>query len=458
MNFKNIIIQSSKKLGSGYISEVYLGIDKNTNKKYAIKIINLKKVSEAEHLAINREINIQKNLQSSKIVKLFGSYKKKDNLYLVLEYIKNGNLYDLSKKKNFSENEIIKIFKNITKGINYLHSQKIVHRDIKPENILITDDNNIKICDLGFSAPFGENVKRNTMCGTREYLAPEVAMRLLQNEKIDIWCLGILIYELIMKKPPFESYEIYKMGLMKKRFGLVFKNGVSENLKKLISDCLELEPRNRPSAEVLLENNIFFGIKNLNFDNFNKKNEIKRNFQKNKNFKDKFMEKKNLNQFIVTTNNNRITNEYNKNKIYTEISKKYFNKKNNIKYKTGKKNYISISPSHKKKIIRRNTTPEINYQKKQYFQNEIKKKKYSINYKSKIYNKKNNLISHSFFPKKKLYQKIVNKNYQQKNSLINGWNILKKENPKRIRFVNNKQIGSTNKRSRSVMFQKKRIY
>lgn len=90
--------------------------------------------------------------------------------------------------------------------MDYIHKRKNIHRDIKPENVLLTKDNQVKICDFGFCAPFGQDVVWETMCGTREYLSPEVANKKQQNEKVDIWCLGILIYELFHKKTPFESH------------------------------------------------------------------------------------------------------------------------------------------------------------------------------------------------------------------------------------------------------------
>ncbi len=165
------------ELGEGYISKVYSCKDKKTNKNYAIKIINVQKLSNEEKIAITREINFQKTLDHPHIVKLYAYFEKTDKLYIILELVKNGNVFELLKKRNLSSNEVAFFFTQVLLGIQFIHSRKNIHRDIKPENILMTQGGILKICDFGFAAPFGENIVRKTMCGTREYLAPEVANR-----------------------------------------------------------------------------------------------------------------------------------------------------------------------------------------------------------------------------------------------------------------------------------------
>lgn len=131
-----------------------------------------------------------------------------------------------------------------------MHSAKTLHRDIKPENILLDAQKNPKLCDFGFCAIYGNGVQRRTMCGTREYLAPEIARGTSQDEKVDIWCLGILLYELLNKKTPFKANVVFG-GLPLPR--IKFKKGLSQGVRKLIASMLRLDARKRPSAGEVLE-------------------------------------------------------------------------------------------------------------------------------------------------------------------------------------------------------------
>ncbi len=88
-------------------------------------------------------------------------------------------------------------------GLQYLHSQNIIHRDLKPENILLDENLDAKICDFGWSVKLGENEKRMSVCGTYEYMSPEITNGNSHDYKIDIWCLGILFYEFLHGKPPY---------------------------------------------------------------------------------------------------------------------------------------------------------------------------------------------------------------------------------------------------------------
>ena len=155
-----IEIHNFKELGFGYISKVKMGTHKTTGKKYAVKIINLERVSPEEIEALKRELNIQKVLKHDNIVKLHNAFESNGFLYIILEYIELGNLFEYVKKYPLSEDDIVRIFFQITSAINYLHKQKILHRDIKPENVLMMSKSHAKLCDFGFCAPYGNDVIR----------------------------------------------------------------------------------------------------------------------------------------------------------------------------------------------------------------------------------------------------------------------------------------------------------
>ena len=129
---------------------------------------------------------------------------------MILEYSNRGSLFTKIRKKSYlSENETFSYFIQVINGINFLHDNNFIHRDIKPENILLDDKNYIKLCDFGWCVKLEENEMRNTICGTYEYMSPELVNNKQYNYNVDIWALGILLYEMIHGKSPFKPKEKY---------------------------------------------------------------------------------------------------------------------------------------------------------------------------------------------------------------------------------------------------------
>jgi len=157
------------------------------------------------------------------------------------------------KKRILGHEEIVKIFRQTSAAVAYLHQRRMVHRDIKPENILIDRHDDFKLCDFGFCAPFGSDTKRNTLCGTKEYLAPEVIGCQQQTDKLYIWCLGVLLYELVHKKTPYNGKNILEMAQEMKTKPLGFRSSLHPELKTIIQMCLRLDPSDRPSISFVLD-------------------------------------------------------------------------------------------------------------------------------------------------------------------------------------------------------------
>ena len=151
----------------------------------------------------------------------------------------------------------------MTSAVVYLHDKKIVHRDIKPENILLAKGGVFKLCDFGFCAPFGDDKKRDTLCGTKEYLAPEVINCQQQTDKVDIWCLGVLLYEMIHKRTPYNGRNILQMIEEIRTKNLGFRSTINKQLKSIIQLCLKMEPQQRPSAKYILDNFDTLGFKKV---------------------------------------------------------------------------------------------------------------------------------------------------------------------------------------------------
>ena len=132
------------------------------------------------------------------------------NIYLILEYASNGTLFHYLKKvKRIPEEEAFIFFFQTAVGIDYLHKKKILHRDLKPENLLLDADRNIKVCDFGWSAEL-KGEKRQTYCGTPDYMCPEMVWSQDgYDHTVDLWALGVLIYEMLHGYPPFQGKTKY---------------------------------------------------------------------------------------------------------------------------------------------------------------------------------------------------------------------------------------------------------
>jgi serine/threonine protein kinase len=164
-------------------------------------------------------------------------------------------------KRTFDERTALKIYYRVCKAVKFIHSKNLIHRDIKPENILLNKSGQIKLCDFGFCAPFGEDDKRNTMCGTKEYLPPEIIENKDQDDKADVWCLGVLLYELLHKRIPFDikNFKIMLEDVKRKKF--IIKEGLSEATRQILIKSLELDPMKRPTVGQILELSIFDSFK-----------------------------------------------------------------------------------------------------------------------------------------------------------------------------------------------------
>lgn len=246
-------------IGYGALSQVRKVRLKSTGKMYAMKEMDLRTIHPNDVKNINREVKTQYLLDHPNIVKLHDNFMAPDQkLYLLLEYCDNNNLFHYIQKSRLDEKAIHKFFYQTVQAIEYIHKRKIMHRDLKPENILLDKNFNVKVCDFGWCAEYNENERRQTLCGTNEYMAPEILLGNAQDLGIDIWALGILLYEMYHKKAPFTGrnpVDIKKAVLAGK---LVFKaSPMCLEAQDLIKVILQNDPKKRPSIEALYSHPYF---------------------------------------------------------------------------------------------------------------------------------------------------------------------------------------------------------
>jgi serine/threonine protein kinase len=231
-------------IGNGANSTVYKSYSKLINDFVAVKEINFKNKTPM----IEMEINIIKKLECENILKFIDVIYEKKKLYIITDLCEYSLTAVIS--NIHSEEMILYIFKQLANGFNYLYGNKIIHRDIKPDNILICKYK-IKIADFGFAREFiNENSLLNTICGTPIYMAPEIIVNNEYGIKSDIWSLGVILYQIIYKKFPYEKVkninELINIFQNKKPI-VYFKTNYSDDLIDLLKSMLQIDPDNRIS-------------------------------------------------------------------------------------------------------------------------------------------------------------------------------------------------------------------
>ncbi|XP_010472615.2 PREDICTED: serine/threonine-protein kinase Aurora-2 [Camelina sativa] len=244
-----------KPLGRGKFGHVYIAREKRSNHIVALKVLFKTQLqqSQVEH-QLRREVEIQSHLRHPNILRLYGYFYDQKRVYLILEYAARGELYkELQKCKFFSERRAATYVASLARALIYCHGKHVIHRDIKPENLLIGAQGELKIADFGWSVHTFN--RRRTMCGTLDYLPPEMVESVEHDASVDIWSLGILCYEFLYGVPPFEAREHSETYKRIVQVDLKFpsKPIVSSSAKDLISQMLVKESTQRLALHKLLE-------------------------------------------------------------------------------------------------------------------------------------------------------------------------------------------------------------
>ena len=364
-NFEPVFEQDGKikTIGGGSYGQVYLGLHKITKKYYAIKHMDKKNILDLLHSlsAAQQEIEIQSKTDHPNIVKLLYVRETEESYDLIMEYAPGGNLFHFIRKtKGLSEIISFNLFIQVVNAINFLHENDLIHRDIKPENILIFENDIVKLCDFGWCVKL-DGKQRGTFCGTTEYMSPELVNRVGYGKEIDVWSLGVLLYEMIHgyspfrpNKPEFDEKDVMENII---NHDINFEKNISPECQKLIYGLLDPNIKNRYKVEDIYNSEfvkkyeqIFFGFPNNN-TNFNNQNQIQSQAQNQINnivYSPQIEMNNNINIHMSMDLNNYVYNiqipEKNKNVNYEE--KESLKEKNKNMQKINKSiysNYINAS-------------------------------------------------------------------------------------------------------------------
>jgi len=247
-----------KAIGKGGFGRVWKVRYKDSDKVYVIKVMCKQNIiAQKMTEQINREIEIMYKINHPHIIKLINHFEDDQNLYLIMELGARGQLFSLLNKyrQGFDQTRAAQYMREIISAVKYLHSfdPPIIHRDIKPENILLDENGRCKLADFGWSNYVNPNKVRVTFCGTPEYLAPEMVNKIGHDTSVDIWALGVLCFELLTGKLPFNgrnNKELFSnIGALNINWP---ENDFNPLAKNLIIKILKKNPKERPSLDEIL--------------------------------------------------------------------------------------------------------------------------------------------------------------------------------------------------------------
>ena len=479
-NFKHHLVNGKPKLlGYGSFGNVYLEINKINKKFYAIKHIEKRRILKALNTLepIYNEIKIQSKICHPNIVKILYANESEKYFDIVLEYANKGNLFYYIKDNEYlSESQSFKIFIQIVNAIYFLHKNNFIHRDIKPENILLFDKNIAKLCDFGWCVEFKDE-PRNTFCGTTEYMAPEMLNEKNYGKEIDIWSLGILLYEMLHGHSPFKpdkanfnDKDVIKNIIYQKN--IKYKSSLSKECIELMTHLIDKNIKRRYSLEDIINSKFVkkfekstnnYKLKNIReFQKINSKNTIKTINTTRTNYTNNYLEQKDKLTINKNPNiNRRNTSKYNTRKILNSFlsmendnSNNYIiNKENSCKtiinnsnsQRNGKEisqqnnfSFRTISPTNTKKLNLKFSSPKIDKINKNKIQREEDFENDNL---SNIFN------DHSIFNNYKENKNSNNNNYKNPptiniNILLNEINFSSNNNNNYEQKILDKIFGS----------------
>lgn len=247
-------------LGKGGFAKCYEITDLETKQIFAGKIVPKALIlKQHQKEKMTSEIAIHKSLDHPNVVGFHGFFENEDFVFVVLEICRRRSLLELHKRrKAVTEPEARYYMSHLLKGVQYLHNNRVIHRDLKLGNIFLNDDMEIKIGDFGLATKIEfDGERKKTLCGTPNYIAPEVLCKKGHSYEVDVWSLGCILYTLLVGKPPFET------SCLKETYNRIKKNSytipwhVRPEASSLIKRMLHADPTQRPTIAELIEDEFF---------------------------------------------------------------------------------------------------------------------------------------------------------------------------------------------------------
>ncbi|KAI8802483.1 hypothetical protein BJ742DRAFT_873207 [Cladochytrium replicatum] len=255
--------QLNELLGRGGFATVYRATSLHSEtlgQQVAIKIMDKNAIQTANLIRrVSNEVTIHFSLSHHSILGLYTYFENTTHVYLVTELCINGELFQyLSKRGRLTEPEVRSIMFQVVKGVEYLHGLGIIHRDLKLSNLLLTDRFDVKIADFGLAVKInGREGEQKTMCGTPNYISPEIVTRKPYGLASDLWSLGCMFVTMLTGKPPFETNAVKRTLDKVSRVDFELPGYISPEARDLILRLLQKDPEKRPNASLILSHPFF---------------------------------------------------------------------------------------------------------------------------------------------------------------------------------------------------------
>jgi len=262
----------NSSIGSGHTATVHSATVRATGEKVAVKVIK----KPEKDCKLKRMLEVEKDIlgriSHPNVVKIHEIFESPTNLYIVMELVEGGDLFDrIVSKGHFTEETTLRLTKELLEALHYLHTTPhVAHRDLKPENLLLANksmDAPLKLTDFGMSKVYQNSDKKDTMstrCGTPGYVAPEVISKMPYTEKVDLWSVGVVVYIMLCGRPPFYGENdvavMRKITAGKYKFPKQHWGHVSEDAKSFITHLLQVNPAQRPTCAEALQHKWITGV------------------------------------------------------------------------------------------------------------------------------------------------------------------------------------------------------
>lgn len=247
-------------LGKGGFARCYEATDTETGNAYAVKVISQSRITKPhQREKILNEIELHRGLQHRHIVRFSHHFEDADNIYIFLELCSRKSLAHIWKARHtLLEPEVRYYLRQILSGLKYLHQRGILHRDLKLGNFFITENMELKMGDFGLATRLEPpEHRKKTICGTPNYVAPEVLQRQGHGPEADVWSLGCVMYTLLCGTPPFETVDLKETYRCIKQVHYTLPASLSLPARQLLSAILRASPQDRPSIDQILRHDFF---------------------------------------------------------------------------------------------------------------------------------------------------------------------------------------------------------
>ncbi|XP_072378705.1 serine/threonine-protein kinase polo [Diabrotica undecimpunctata] len=247
--------KKGKFYGKGGFAKCYELTNSLNNQSYAGKIVSktlMQKQNQKEKMT--QEIQIHQSLRHKNVVGFYNFFDDNHNIYIILELCRKKSMMELHKRrKALTEPETRFYMKQILSGVQYLHQARIIHRDLKLGNLFLNDNLIVKIGDFGLAAKIEyEGERKKTLCGTPNYIAPEILTKKGHSFEVDIWSIGCIMYTLLIGKPPFETTTLKETYSKIKKCEYKLSPNISSSAQQMIILMLQSDPKNRPKIDALI--------------------------------------------------------------------------------------------------------------------------------------------------------------------------------------------------------------